>query len=183
MVFVHQLIQLIGHWSQTIVLLGPRDFSKKFAGQVSLNNDEGLYEEFNLLDPSQKSLVLLESEITPDLAEELLMREKDPTIFLTSEVIEKLAKNCDGACQQKKSETLQEIDIARVKSDQYYEKEEETINYQIASLDQVLNHRYVTIITNAALSIISTKMNVCFVFQFDSVLAFFVKNSCLPINV
>ena len=47
---------------------------------------------------------------------------------------------------------------------------------------QVLNHQYVTIITNAAFDIISTKMNVCFVFQFDSVLAFFVKNSCLPIT-
>ena len=141
MVFGHQLVQQIGHWSQTIVLSGPRDL----AGQVSFNNDVGLYEEFNLLNPSQKSLKLLESEITPDLAEELLMREKDPTIFLTSKVIEKLAKNCDKECQQKKSETLQEIDIARVKSDQYYEKEEETINSQIASRDQVLNHRYVTI--------------------------------------
>ena len=106
------------------------------AGQVSLNNDEGLYEEFNLLNPSQKSLVLLDSEITQDLAEELLMREKDPTIFLTSEVIEKLAKNCDEACQQKKSETLQEIDIARVKSDEYFEKEEETINSYIDYFDK-----------------------------------------------
>ena len=106
------------------------------AGQVSLNNDEGLYEEFNLLNPSQKSLVLLDSEITQDLAEELLMREKDPTIFLTSEVIEKLAKNCDEACQQKKSETLQEIDIARVKSDEYFEKEEETINSYIDYVDK-----------------------------------------------
>ena len=51
-----------------------------------------------------------------------------------------------------------------------------------SSLNQVLNHRYVTIITNTALSIISTKMKECFVFQFDSVLAFFVKNSCLPIT-
>ena len=136
MVFGHQLIELIGHWSQTIVFLGPRDFSKKLAGQVSLNNDEGLYEEFNLLNPSQKSLVLLDSEITQDLAEELLMREKDPTIFLTSEVIEKLAKNCDEACQQKKSETLQEIDIARVKSDEYFEKEEETINSYIDYFDK-----------------------------------------------
>ena len=38
--------------------------------------------------------------------------------------------------------------------------------------NQVLNHLYVTIITNAVLSIISTKMNICFVFQFDSVLTF-----------
>ena len=44
---------------------------------------------------------------------------------------------------------------------------------------KVLNHQYATIITNAALSIIRTKMNECFVFPFDSVLAFFVKNSCL----
>jgi flagellar biosynthesis/type III secretory pathway M-ring protein FliF/YscJ len=83
---------------------GTNDFSKKLAGKVSLNNDEGLYEEFNLLNPSQKSLLLLESDITPDVAEELLMREDDPTRFLTSEVIEKLAKNCDEECQQKKSE-------------------------------------------------------------------------------
>ena len=136
LVFVHQLIQGLGHWSQTIVLLGSRDFSKKLAGQVSLNNDEGLYEEFNLLNPSQKSLVLLDSEITQDLAEELLMREKDPTIFLTSKVIEKLAKNCDEECQQKKSETLEEIDIARVKSDEYFEKEEETINSYIDYFDK-----------------------------------------------
>ncbi len=132
MVFGHQLVQQIGHWSQTIVLSGPRDLP----GQDSLNNDVGLYAEFNLLDPSQKSLKLLESEITPDLAEELLMREKDPTIFLTSEVIEKLAKNCDEACQQKKSETLQEIDIARIKSEEYFEKEEETINSYIDYFDK-----------------------------------------------
>ena len=106
------------------------------AGQVSLNNDEGLYEEFNLLNPSQKSLILLDSEITQDLAEELLMREKDPTIFLTSEVIEKLAKNCDEECQLKKSETLEEVDIAIVQSDQYYEKEEKTINSYIDYLDK-----------------------------------------------
>ena len=100
-IFGHQLIQWIGHWSQTIGFLGPRDFSKKLAGRVSLNNDEGLYEEFDLLNPSQKSLVLLDSGITQDLAEELLMREEDPTIFLTSEVIEKFDKNCDEECQQK----------------------------------------------------------------------------------
>ena len=147
LVFVHQLIQRIGHWPQIIVLLGPRDFSKKLAGQVSLNNDEGLYEEFNLLNPSQKSLVLLDSEITQDLAEELLMREKDPTIFLTSKVIEKLAKNCDEECQQKKSETLQEIDIARVKSDQYYKKEEETINSHIAFLKKA--SKFMSVISNA----------------------------------
>lgn len=117
--------------AQTIVLLGPRDL----AGQVSFNNDVGLYEEFNLLNPSQKSSKLLESEITPDLAEELLMREKDPTIFLTSEVVEKLAKNCDEACKQKKNETLLEIDMARVKSNQYFEKEAETINSYIEYLD------------------------------------------------
>ena len=52
----------------------------------------------------------------------------------------------------------------------------------ILGVSQVLNHRCVTIKTNAALSIISTKMSVCFVFQFDSILAFFVKNSCLPIT-
>ena len=42
----------------------------------------------------------------------------------------------------------------------------------ILGVSQVLNHRCVTIKTNAALSIISTKMSVCFVVQFDSVLAF-----------
>ena len=51
-----------------------------------------------------------------------------------------------------------------------------------AGLEQVLNRPCVMIITNAALSIISTKMKRCSVFQFDSVLAFFVKNSCLTIT-
>ena len=133
MAFGHQLIQRIGHWSQTIVLLGPReaalrDFIKKLAGQVSLYNDKRLYEEFNLLNPSEKIIVLSDSGITQTLVEELLMREKDPTQFLTSEVIEKFDKNCDEECQQQKSEILLEIDIAIVKSDQYFEKEEETIN-------------------------------------------------------
>ena len=52
---------------------------------------------------------------------------------------------------------------------------------QGAGFKQVLNHRYVTFITNAALSIISKKMNLCFVFQFDLVLAFFVKNIWLKV--
>ena len=42
--------------------------------------------------------------------------------------------------------------------------------------EQVLNQPCATIITNAALS---TKMKVCFVFQFGSMLAFLVKNSSL----
>ena len=46
---------------------------------------------------------------------------------------------------------------------------------------QVLNRSSVTIIKNAALGIISTKMNVYFLFQFDSVLAFFKGSLCKPI--
>merc|ERR1712129_234462 len=111
LIIVVSLIVILPKINSTI---GPRDFSKKLAGQVSLYNDEGLYEEFNLLNPSEKIIVLLDSGITQTLAEELLVREKDPTQFLTSEVIEKFDKNCDEECQQKKSETLQEIDIAIV---------------------------------------------------------------------
>ena len=78
------IIKKVENWQQIINLSGPRDFSKKLAGQVSLYNDEGLYEEFNLLNPSEKIIVLLDSGITQTLAEELLVREKDPTQFLTS---------------------------------------------------------------------------------------------------
>ena len=106
------------------------------ANQVSLYDNEDLYEEFNLFNPNEKKLVLLDSGITQTVAEELLMREKDPTKFLTSEVIEKFDKKCGELCQQTKIVTLQEIDVAIDKSDQYYEKEEETINSVIDYCDK-----------------------------------------------
>merc|ERR1712037_913161 len=115
---------------------GPVAFCKKMANQVSLYDNEDLYEEFNLFNPNEKKLVLLDSGITQTVAEELLMREKDPTKFLTSEVIEKFDKKCGELCQQTKIVTLQEIDVAIDKSDQYYEKEEETINSVIDYCDK-----------------------------------------------